>query len=118
MRAVVVLRKFRSVLAVQPARSRAREVLSLERSMTGQIRHEALRLLLLETDRALVRIVSEQLSQSRHVTVTIEHATSLEQARATESHFDIIMTDLWLSDAFGFEVLDRLADRRCPIIVL
>jgi len=76
-------------------------------------------LLLIESDHALAREVSQRLADSAHVVIDIERSTSLEEACAREHRFDAVMADLWLSDAFGFEVLDRLAARcGCPIIAL
>jgi diguanylate cyclase (GGDEF)-like protein len=86
--------------------------------MIEQIRPEALRLLLIETDPALVQCVKERLAASTQLPVEVQHTASLQEA-LVESGFNVIMTSLWLSDAVGFEIVERLVGRfRCPVIVL
>jgi two-component system, cell cycle response regulator len=63
--------------------------------------------------------MTERLSHSDEMVIVIEQTASLQEALEREAAFDAIMAGLWLSDAFGFEIIDRLKERcRSPIIVL
>jgi diguanylate cyclase (GGDEF)-like protein len=84
--------------------------------------NDAIRLLVIEDDADDVYLLKEYLKEDRHREYSISHADSLSAALdiLNQKPFDLILLDLGLPDAQGFESLMHLnlADSSIPIVVL
>jgi diguanylate cyclase (GGDEF)-like protein len=82
----------------------------------------AIRLLVIEDDADDVYLIKEYLKEDMHRQYAVVHAANLASALDLLKHkpFDLILLDLGLPDAEGFESLNRLnqSDSSIPIVVL
>lgn len=77
------------------------------------------KVLVIEDEPTLARLLSYNLSQEGYETTVIEHGSEGLQA-ALQSSFDLIILDIMLPGINGFEVLNRLRQNgvRTPVIIL
>jgi CheY-like chemotaxis protein len=83
----------------------------LERAwLTAQVVARPLRLLLVEDHVDSAELLAELLENHGH-TVRVAGTASDALARASEEPFDLVVSDVGLPDATGYELMEQLRDR-------
>jgi DNA-binding response OmpR family regulator len=77
------------------------------------------KLLLIEDEKDLVRVVQEWMDHDHHL-VDVAHDGALAVKMLAEHHYDLVILDLGLPDVDGLEIIRDLRERGCktPIIVV
>ena len=83
---------------------------------------EMVRILLIEDDPDDAELVREALAEAEGLTYTLTHAWRFAEALEVleREKFDIVLLDLWLADASGFDTLAGVRGRSpgVPVVVL
>ncbi len=83
---------------------------------------EQIKILLIEDSLSYAKFLQEELKSIEDIDYRVHHVENLFQATLTITHqkYDIVLTDLTLPDADGFEAIERLLqiDQSLPIVVL
>lgn len=83
---------------------------------------EEIKILLIEDSLSYAKFIQAELKSIKDIIYRVHHVENLYQATLTIAHqkYDIILTDLTLPDADGFEAIERILeiDQSLPIVVI